>query len=116
MTLEGDDDEDSDDSDNDSDNSDDDNDPTSPTGPSSTTNKPSHPKASNKKASGIREEMALLRTQLDTTDTNRIPQSGETLRVFYARTTLYWTGEAVNEWRARNEEEYTRTGSYLEPM
>lgn len=51
--------------------------------------------AGTEERTGVREEMAQLRDQLQSDNTNITPLSGESLRVFYGRTAAYWSTEAI---------------------
>ena len=48
------------------------------------------------KRRGVRHEIAELKERLGVDDERRTPLVGESVADFYARTTEYWTGEAMN--------------------
>lgn len=52
-----------------------------------------------------KEEMEMLRSHFDTTDTHRTPLAGEALRDFYSRTADYWAEAVVQKWRTDQESE-----------
>ena len=56
------------------------------------------------KRSGIRQEMAELNEKFDLSDPNRVPESGEALADFYARTSEYWNAEAAKQASGTNQE------------
>ena len=56
------------------------------------------------KAAGMRGEMAALRAELGE-NMESVPQGGESLKQFFARTMVFWNEQVVSAWRERGEEE-----------
>eukprot|EP00595_Chromulina_sp_UTEXLB2642_P001484 CAMPEP_0196765108 /NCGR_PEP_ID=MMETSP1095-20130614/7610_1 /TAXON_ID=96789 ORGANISM="Chromulina nebulosa, Strain UTEXLB2642" /NCGR_SAMPLE_ID=MMETSP1095 /ASSEMBLY_ACC=CAM_ASM_000446 /LENGTH=757 /DNA_ID=CAMNT_0042122529 /DNA_START=202 /DNA_END=2472 /DNA_ORIENTATION=+ len=56
-------------------------------------------KNSTKGPVNIKQEMEILRDQLNTTVIEETPSNGETLRQFYSRTTEYWSQLVITNWQ-----------------
>ena len=70
-----------------------------------------------KKTDSVRQEISTLREQLEADNSDTTPTAGESLRVFYARTAVYWGEAAVVQFRLANktptEKEVKREGFVL---
>ena len=66
------------------------------------------------KRRGVREEIEHLRQQLNTHDSNRTPQLGETLRQFFDRTKMHWTTLAVSAATSSAEEDSRKQPTHSE--
>jgi hypothetical protein len=86
-----------------SDDEDDDDDYSDDEGEEGEENEATKKSSKNSKRSGLRQEIAELNETYDLSDTNRAPNSGESLADFYARTADYWNAEAGNQLAGTDE-------------